>query len=92
MARSRPSVLVVDDDAATRQGVTVLLESWGYQPSEAADGAARQHGGLSGVPSEAPNSIQGHAEIVELTAEEAKSVSKYWLVGDTLFDRHELAH
>jgi DNA-binding NtrC family response regulator len=38
MARSRPSVLVVDDDAATRQGLTVLLESWGYQPSEASDG------------------------------------------------------
>ncbi len=40
MARSRPSVLVVDDDDATRQGLTVLLESWGYQPSEAADGQA----------------------------------------------------
>ena len=35
MARSRPSVLVVDDDAATRQGLTALLESWGYQASEA---------------------------------------------------------
>jgi DNA-binding NtrC family response regulator len=40
MARSRPAVLVVDDDAATRQGLTVLLESWGYQSSEAADGKA----------------------------------------------------
>ena len=40
MARSRPSVLVVDDDVATRQGLTVLLESWGYQPSEAPDGNA----------------------------------------------------
>jgi DNA-binding NtrC family response regulator len=40
MARSRPSVLVVDDDDATRQGLTVLLESWGYQPSAAADGQA----------------------------------------------------
>ena len=40
MARPRPSVLVVDDDAATRQGLTVLLESWGYQASEAADGKA----------------------------------------------------
>jgi len=40
MARSRPSVLVVDDDPATRQGLAVLLESWGYQPSEASDGKA----------------------------------------------------
>ncbi|MGH7809480.1 MAG: sigma-54-dependent transcriptional regulator, partial [Candidatus Binatia bacterium] len=30
--------LVVDDDAATRQGLTILLESWGYQATEAADG------------------------------------------------------
>src|SRR5690606_16034751 len=40
MARVRPSVLVVDDDEATRQGLTVLLEAWGYQPREAADGSS----------------------------------------------------
>jgi DNA-binding NtrC family response regulator len=40
MARPRPPVLIVDDDAATRQGLTVLLESWGYQAGEAADGKA----------------------------------------------------
>lgn len=38
MARPRPTILVVDDDEATRQGLTALLESWGYQASEAADG------------------------------------------------------
>ena len=38
MARPRPTVLVVDDDAATRGGLSVLLESWGYQATEAADG------------------------------------------------------
>jgi DNA-binding NtrC family response regulator len=38
MARSRPTVLVVDDDAATRDGLIVLLDSWGYQATEAADG------------------------------------------------------
>ncbi len=37
MARPRPTVLVVDDDAATRQGLTVLLDSWGYQAMEAED-------------------------------------------------------
>jgi DNA-binding NtrC family response regulator len=36
----RPAVLVVDDDAATRQGLAALLDSWGYQASEAADGKA----------------------------------------------------
>jgi DNA-binding NtrC family response regulator len=38
MARPRPTVLVVDDDAATRQGLAVLLDGWGYQAAEAADG------------------------------------------------------
>src|SRR5918999_503257 len=38
MARPRQTVLVVDDDAATRQGLSTLLESWGYQASEASDG------------------------------------------------------
>ena len=40
MARPRPTVLVVDDDAATREGLIVLLESWGYNASQAADGKA----------------------------------------------------
>ena len=40
MARPRPAVLVVDDDPATRQGLTVLLDSWGYRASEAEDGKA----------------------------------------------------
>jgi DNA-binding NtrC family response regulator len=40
MARLRPKVLVVDDDAATRDGLTALLESWGYHPLAAANGQA----------------------------------------------------
>ena len=40
MARTRPAVLVVDDDAATRDGLIVLLESWGYEASPASDGNA----------------------------------------------------
>jgi len=40
MARPRPTVLIVDDDAATRAGLVVLIEDWGYQPIEAADGKA----------------------------------------------------
>src|SRR5919106_1758977 len=38
MARPSQTVLVVDDDAATREGLTVLLEGWGYKASEASDG------------------------------------------------------
>src|SRR5438552_11594381 len=40
MARPQPTVLVVDDDDATRNGLTVLVESWGYNPLEASDGKA----------------------------------------------------
>src|SRR5262245_18290334 len=40
MARPRSTVLIVDDDAATRDGLIVLLESWGYKAAQAADGQA----------------------------------------------------
>jgi DNA-binding NtrC family response regulator len=40
MARPRPNVLVVDDDAATRDGLTALLESWGYHAWAVANGQA----------------------------------------------------
>ncbi len=40
MARPRPKVLVVDDDAATRDGLSALLESWGYYASAVANGQA----------------------------------------------------
>src|SRR3970040_842697 len=44
MARARPTVLVVDDDAATRDGLMVLLDNWGYRVTEAASGkAALEH-------------------------------------------------
>ena len=40
MARPRAKVLVVDDDPATRDGLTALLENWGYGATSAADGKA----------------------------------------------------
>ena len=40
MARPRLSVLVVDDDAATRDGLKALLETWGYAATAAPDGKA----------------------------------------------------
>ena len=38
MSRTRAHVLVVDDDASTREGLTALLENWGYNATAAADG------------------------------------------------------
>ena len=53
MVRPRPTILVVDDDAATRQGLTVLLDSWGYQASEAENGRAA----LAACDKELPQAI-----------------------------------
>lgn len=39
MSRTRPAVLVVDDDAATRSGLATLLQGWGYE-AEAVESAA----------------------------------------------------
>jgi len=50
MARPRPTILIVDDDEATRQGLTALLEGWGYQASEAADGIAALAACDQGLP------------------------------------------
>jgi DNA-binding NtrC family response regulator len=46
-------VLVVDDDIATREGLSVLLESWGYQAAKAADGKAA----LAACEKELPHAI-----------------------------------
>jgi DNA-binding NtrC family response regulator len=40
MTRPRPTVLVVDDDSATREGLTALLQSWGYNTLDASNGKA----------------------------------------------------
>ncbi|MGH7888568.1 MAG: sigma-54-dependent transcriptional regulator [Candidatus Binatia bacterium] len=40
MTRPRQNVLVVDDDAATRDGLTALLESWGYHAFAVSNGQA----------------------------------------------------
>jgi DNA-binding NtrC family response regulator len=40
MARKQPPVLIVDDDAATRDGLITVLNGWGYSASAVADGKA----------------------------------------------------
>ncbi|HEY6198138.1 MAG TPA: sigma-54 dependent transcriptional regulator [Candidatus Binatia bacterium] len=40
MTRPRPSVLVVDDDSASRTGLASLLERWGYKSLTASDAQA----------------------------------------------------
>ncbi|HWO42251.1 MAG TPA: sigma-54 dependent transcriptional regulator [Candidatus Eisenbacteria bacterium] len=40
MARARATVLIVDDDPSTRDGLTTLLETWGYRALAVADAEA----------------------------------------------------
>ncbi len=40
MTRPRPTVMVVDDDVASRDGLASLLERWGYKSSTAPNGQA----------------------------------------------------
>jgi DNA-binding NtrC family response regulator len=53
MARPRLHVLIVDDDAATRDGLVTLLESWGYRATAAPDGKAA----LSECDKELPHAV-----------------------------------
>src|SRR5574341_959141 len=53
MAAPRSMVLVVDDDETTRQGLTALVESWGYRAAEADDGKAA----LAACDKELPHAI-----------------------------------
>jgi DNA-binding NtrC family response regulator len=43
-------VLIADDDANTRKGLRELLEIWGYQVDEAADGEAAKEQALKNLP------------------------------------------
>ncbi|MBI3063988.1 MAG: sigma-54-dependent Fis family transcriptional regulator [Deltaproteobacteria bacterium] len=53
MARPRLHVLIVDDDAATRDGLIALLESWGYRATAEPDGKAA----LSECDKELPHAV-----------------------------------
>ena len=53
MIRPCATVLVIDDDAATRDGLTTLVENWGYNASAAADGKTA----LKSCDKELPHSI-----------------------------------
>ena len=90
MARPRPTVLVVDDDEATRQGLTTLLDSWGYQASEAADGKAA----LAACDKELPQAIvtdlmmpgMTGLEFVAALAEHVQQTAVIFVTGQAAID------
>jgi DNA-binding NtrC family response regulator len=90
MARPRPTVLVVDDDAATREGLTTLLEGWGYQASQAPDGKAA----LENCERELPHAIvtdlmmpgMNGLEFVTALAERAQKIAIIFVTGQATID------
>jgi DNA-binding NtrC family response regulator len=90
MARPPANVLVVDDDAATRDGLVILLESWGYQAAEAADGKTA----LKACDTELPHAIvtdlsmpgMNGLEFVEALGARAQKIAIIFVTGQATVD------
>ncbi|MEX0806185.1 MAG: sigma-54 dependent transcriptional regulator [Candidatus Binatia bacterium] len=90
MPRPRATVLVVDDDAATRDGLTALLESWGYNASAAADGKTA----LKRCKKDLPHAIvtdlmmpgMNGLEFVEALGERVQQIAIVFVTGQATVD------
>ena len=90
MARPRQTVLVVDDDVATREGLTTLLESWGYQAAQASDGEVA----LEKCAQELPHAIvtdlmmpgMNGLEFVTALGERAQKIAIIFVTGQATID------
>src|SRR5260370_25791569 len=90
MARTHQTVLVVDDDGAARDGLAVLLESWGYQAVPAADGKAA----LKLCEQELPHAIvtdlmmpgMNGLEFVEALGERTEKIAIIFVTGQASID------
>ena len=90
MARPRVTVLVVDDDSATRDGLITLLEGWGYSASAASDGKAA----LKSCEKELPRAIvtdlmmpgMTGLEFVEALGERVQQVAIVVLTGQATIE------
>src|SRR5581483_4089348 len=90
MARTRQTVLVVDDDAATRDGLLVLLEGLGYETAAAADGQAA----LKLCEKELPHAIvtdlmmpgMNGLEFVEALGDRTEKIAIVFLTGQASID------
>src|SRR5512138_223336 len=90
MARPRQTVLVVDDDAATREGLATLLEGWGYQVSQAPDGKAA----LENCERELPRAIvtdlmmpgMNGLEFVTALGERVRQIAIVFVTGQATID------
>jgi DNA-binding NtrC family response regulator len=90
MARSRSNVLVVDDDAATRDGLVALLESWGYAASAVADGKAALKQCEEALPHAIVTDLMmpgmNGLEFVSALAERAQQIAILFVTGQATID------
>jgi DNA-binding NtrC family response regulator len=90
MTRPRMTVLVVDDDPATREGLAALLQSWGYNTLDAADGKAA----LQGCEKQLPDAIvtdlvmpgMTGLQFVESLGERVQQIAVIFLTGQATVD------
>ena len=90
MARPRQTVLVVDDDVATREGLVTLLESWDYKASQASAGKAA----LESCNQELPHAIvtdlmmpgMNGLEFVTALGDRAQKVAIIFVTGQATID------
>ena len=90
MPRQRATVLVVDDDSATREGLTALLQSWGYTTFDAADGKAA----LKDCDEELPHAIvtdlmmpgMTGLEFIEALGERVQQIAIIFVTGQATVD------
>jgi DNA-binding NtrC family response regulator len=85
-----PIVLVVDDDASTREGLTALLQGWGYRVTAASDGKAA----LANCEKELPHAIvtdlmmpgMTGLEFVEKLADRIQQIAVVFVTGQGTLD------
>jgi DNA-binding NtrC family response regulator len=86
----RPTVLVVDDDATTREGLVALLESWGYAASASADGNSALQACERALPQAIVSDLMMPGmtglQLAEALGERVKQVAVVLLTGHATID------
>jgi DNA-binding NtrC family response regulator len=90
MTSPRPAVFVVEDDSAAREGLTALLESWGYMTSAAADGSTALRMCKKELPAAVVTDLKmpgmNGLEFVQALGEKTQSVAVIILTGQATIE------
>lgn len=90
MTRLRPTVLVAEDDAAGREGLTALLETWGYTVTDCADGKSALEACEKALPDAIVTDLMmpglNGLELVEALGERIQRIAVIVLTGHATID------